>query len=278
MRTVFSRAQDDDRMGRKQVDAVGVDWSSGVWLAVAYDGGEYEEVATYDHIEAVWERYRGASSILVDVPIGLVSRDHKPDQDKELSRECDSLARAAVGQRHSSVFTPPAREAAEEVADGATYEEVMETNRDITGKGLTQQAKAISEGIAQVDRFLRNTDGEVRMTLEEAHPEVCFRAFAGEELQYSKKTAQGFGERIEALASYSDQPESTVRKVTAELCQKESDADIDVDDVIDAIALAIAASGDDDELHSLPEKPPRDAADLRMQIVYRSEEPLSLTK
>jgi len=52
---------------------VGVDWSSGAWLAVAYsDERDTLEAFASKEIDEVWEVYgESASRIVVDVPIGL---------------------------------------------------------------------------------------------------------------------------------------------------------------------------------------------------------------
>ena len=263
-------------MAATDTRAIGVDWSSGIWLAVILDGGDYDEVTTHEHIEEVWESYGEAHAILIDVPIGLVSEDDPREDGGDLERECDSLARSAIGSRSSSVFTPPAREAAKMVASGDSHSQVSQENRRITGKGLTLQAYSISEGIAQVDDFLRDGDrSDERETLVESHPEVCFRAFAGSELEHSKKTAPGYGERVEALANVVESPETLIQQITADLV--DTSHDIDVDDVLDALALAVASAGLPDQRQSLPSDPSDDAVGLPMQIVYRADQPLKHT-
>lgn len=260
-------------MGATGTRAVGVDWSSGIWLAVVLDGGDYDEVTTHEHIEEVWESYGEAHTILIDVPIGLVSEDNQREDGEELERECDFLARSAIGSRSSSVFTPPAREVAKIVASGDSHSQVSQKNREITGKGPTQQAYSISEGIAQVDDFLRaDNRSDERETLVESHPEVCFRAFAGSGLEHSKKTAPGYDERVEALANVVNSPETLVRQITTDLV--DTSHEIDVDDVLDILALTVASAGLPDQRQSLPSDSPDDATGLPMQIVYRANQPL----
>jgi predicted RNase H-like nuclease len=256
--------------------AVGVDWSSGTWIAVVLEGDAYDEITTHTHIEEVWEVYAEVPAILIDVPIGLVSKDDQREDGEDLERECDSLARSAIGPRYSSVFTPPAREAAKMVASGDSHSQVSRANREITGKGLNVQAYSISEGIAQVDEFLQGDDrSDERETLFESHPEVCFRGFAGSDLEHPKKTAPGCGERIEALANAIDSPETLIRDITADLVG--TSHEIDVDDVLDALALATAAAGLPKQRQSLPSDPPDDATGLSMQIVYRADQRIDNT-
>lgn len=264
--------------------AVGVDWCSGGWLAVAYEDHSYDEVTLHDTVEEVWDYHKDAKRILIDVPIGLVSKELREDSTGELSRDCDTLARLVVGPRYRSVFTPPSREAVEEITNAKSHSEISAVNEDVTGRGLSTQAIAIGEGIAEVDAFLRDRkENGVGERLLEAHPEVCFRAFAESEFTYSKKQAPGYGERLRALTTMIDEPEGVVRTITADLIEEEQggDADeseIELDDVIDALVLAVTACAPDEQLQRLPPEPSRDAHGLPMQMVYRAEEELETTE
>ena len=260
--------------------AVGVDWASGYWLAVQYRDGKYDRVLIDQHFEPLWDSFDPKpDQLLVDVPIGLF--DEADDETGERGRECDALARTVLGSRWSSVFTPPARQAAYEAVDDETnHATVSDTNREIVDKGLSIQAYHIAEGIADVDEFLRSEDGEAsaerRETIKEAHPEVCFAAFADEPLEHSKTSAVGFGERLTALENVVDDPGETFRRISRDLLAYEDDHDvaaIDPDDVLDALVLAIAAGADEDEQYTLPTHPPKDHHGIPMQMVYRAEKP-----
>ncbi|RQG91790.1 DUF429 domain-containing protein [Natrarchaeobius chitinivorans] len=234
--------------------------------------------------EELWESFdRTPDRILVDVPIGLFDEDD--DETGERGRRCDTLARNALGSRSASVFTPPARQAAVRARDGKSHEDVSETNRDIVGKGLSIQAYHIAPGIAQMDSFL-NSGNEAEMErrrerVEEAHPEVCFVAFNGGELEHPKTSAVGLGERLSVLENVADDPAKTFREITRELAEHEDEGDVtDVtaDDVLDALALALTASANEDELRTIPENPPKDQRRLPMQMVYRAESPLEVSR
>lgn len=238
---------------------VGVDWSSGSWLAVAFDGDGYDHTATFEEIGELWYRYEEtADRLLVDVPIGLVEEGAD-------GRDCDALARRVLGSRSASVFTPPVREATRK----RRYPAAKRVHERKTDSGLSKQAFAISDSIAAVDDLLRNVP-EARVAFRESHPEVCFRAFAGEPLQYSKKTAAGYAERMRALVSYDANAPPIVQTVAEET----GGVTVAVDDVLDAIALAYTASPGPGTLRSLPSDPPTDAKGLPMEIVYRATEPL----
>jgi len=257
---------------------VGVDWSSGAWLAVAYsDERDTLEAFASKEIDEVWEVYgESASRIVVDVPIGLCESLESNDcpcveDDGEISRECDDIARSEIGSRSSSVFTSPSRRATKLVSENKDYSEINHTNKSLTGKGLMKQAISISPGIVDVEELLLGPGDSEQFV--EGHPEVCFRAFNGEPLSYSKKTALGVDERLSALQTVPEYSEGDWRTVVQQLDGVEFD--IGMDDVLDAFALALTACAPDEEYRQLPENPPTDARGLPMQMVYRSETPFA---
>ena len=257
---------------------VGVDWSSEAWLAVAYsDERDTPEVFASEEIDEVWEVYgESASRIVVDVPIGLCESLESNDcpcveDDGEISRECDDIARRVIGSRSSSVFTSPSRRATKLVSEDKDYSEINHTNKSLTGKGLMKQAISISPGIVDVEELLLGPGDSEQLV--EGHPEVCFRAFNGEPLSYSKKTALGVDERLSALQTVPEYSEGDWRTVVQQLDGVEFD--IGMDDVLDAFALALTACAPDKEYRQLPENPPTDARGLPMQMVYRSETPFA---
>lgn len=263
--------------------SVGVDWASGNWLAVEYRDEEYDCVTLAVDFEELWESFDPKPDrILVDVPIGLC--DENDDEIEERGRECDDFARNVLGSRSSSVFTSPTRQAAELARDGESHETVSSKNRDLVEKGLSIQAYHIAPGIAEVDEFLDPAEDEWNLRcerVEEAHPEVCFVAFDGGELEYPKTSAVGFGERLSALENVVDDPDDTFRKISHELAEHEDEvdvADIEADDVLDAMALAITACANEDERRTIPENPPEDHRRLPMRMVYRAESPLEVSR
>lgn len=260
---------------------VGVDWSSGAWVAVQYsDVDETPTVEVHDQIRTVWEAYEDtAKRIVVDVPIGLCTSLKSDDcpcvkEDGELSRACDDLARDVIGPRSSSVFTAPAREATKLAADEETeYTKVSETNKDLTGKGLMRQAANISKGIVEVEQLLLDGSGNPGV-LVEGHPEVCFRAFNETDLQHSKKTAPGVCERLSALENVTEYTKGDWRPLANEL--RNEDRRVQLDDLLDALALALTAHAPKGKFHQLPSDPPADEEEFPMQMVYRRDEPFTI--
>lgn len=238
---------------------VGVDWSGDGWLAVVFDTDGYDHAALFDEIGECWEEYEEiAERILVDIPIGLI-------ESGEQRRECDELARGVLGPRSRAVFRPPVREATRK----RRYPAAKRVNERKANVSLSKQSFAISDQIAAVDDLLRNVP-EARARFRESHPEVCFRAFAGEHLQYSKTTAGGYAERMRTLASNDPDAPPVVQAVA----ESTAGTAVTVDDVLDAVVLAYTASPGTAPLRSLPPEPPTERKGLPMEIVYRSETPL----
>jgi predicted RNase H-like nuclease len=238
---------------------VGVVWCSGPWLAVVFEGTAFGHATVHDGIGDVWLRYEErAARVLVDVPVGLVEQGGD-------GRNCDSLARDVLGGRREAVFRPPVREATRK----RRFPAANRVHERKTGRELSRPAFEAREAIAAVDELLQELR-EARDVVGEAHPEVCFRAFAGQPLAYSRDVAAGYAERLRTLAEYDpDGP------VTVQAAAEDTDgADVTVADVLDAVALAYTARPGPETLRSLPPDPPRDATGLPMRMWYRSDEVL----
>jgi len=256
---------------------VGVDWSSGEWVSIAYtDESEPPSVEVFEEIAGVWDHYgESAHRIVVDVPIGLCESLESEacscvEEDGELSRRCDDLARKVIGSQYRSVFTAPARGAAKLAAAGADHSDISDKNEELTGKRLTQQAVGIAAGIVEVDNLLQG-DGDPEV-LVEGHPEVCFRALSGTPLEHSKHTAAGVAERLAVLRNVDEYTRGDWHTVARELGSEGHR--VALDDVLDAFALALTACAPKEELYRLPSDPTHDAEGLPMQMVYRSEDKL----
>ena len=245
--------------------AYGVDWARGQWLVISLTRTDDITVDVEPDFEALMET-TGGSQVVVDVPIGLLEeRDRGGDE--PVRRQCDVAARKYIGPRYRSVFPAPSRPAAHRAADDRPYDEVADMNQVVTGKRITQQAYHISKAIAEVDVYMLKTDSAE--TVLEGHPEVCFRAFKGDYLRHSKTSAAGVGERLTALESVLNDPAKLLHDALTEL--EGTEHKVQVDDVLDAIALAATAHEPVDDLCSLPETedPPKDVRGIPMQMVYR---------
>ena len=79
---------------------IGVDGCKAGWFAISLSPSGAWRFDVHRDFAAVWDSYREASLVLVDIPIGLV--DSGPD-----GRRCDAIARRLLRpNRASSVFTP----------------------------------------------------------------------------------------------------------------------------------------------------------------------------
>lgn len=235
---------------------VGVDGCPSGWVAVKYADGGFDGVRFHTGIEELWATHRSADRILIDVPIGLRAESSEP-------RRCDAAARRALSpDRHQSVFPTPVRAATQE----ETYETAKATQERLTDGSLNRQSWGIAPKIADVDTFLRDCRA-ARGTVRECHPEVCFWAFAGRPMQYSKTASprRAYWERLGTLRTVEpDVYDHTWAAATADL-----DANVSTDDLVDAFAAALTARGSETGLRTLPTTPETDADGLPMEMVYR---------
>jgi predicted RNase H-like nuclease len=214
---------------------LGVDGAPGGWAAVVVD--------TLDATGAdlVWLRLAKIAEALaldvdviaVDMPIGLPRLGR---------RDCDLLAKKALGRAHSRVFFAPPRD----VLNATSYADAAARHRaHANGLGLSVQTWNIVDKIREVDAVADDP------RLVEVHPELSFARLAGEVLA-SKHGPDGRAIRLRALA----RPWSGLRDVPPG------------QDGVDALAAAWSgqrwARG---EAESLPDEPPRDDLGRPMRIV-----------
>lgn len=235
---------------------VGVDGcKKGWWLAVKLTDSNEWEVNRYQNISEVWEEYKDANLILIDIPIGLPHRARNV-------RSCDMEARKWLGKRWHSVFLAPCRHA----VYSDNYKRASEINKEETGSFLTTQAWGIVPRIKEVDQLLRN-DKTARARIREIHPEVCFWALNGKRpMEYPKKEKdqKGIQERKGVLISVYPDSEAIFKCAKQKYLRKE----VARDDILDALVAAVTAYKGRRGLNSIPEKPELDAHDLPMEMVY----------
>ena len=154
-----------------------------------------------------------AEVVAVDIPIGI-SNDYP--------RQADISAKEFVGRRRSSVFlTPPMP-----VLKAPDYSAARRTAREHFNIGVSAQAYALAPKILEVDEVAR-TDTRII----EVHPEACFTAMAGTDLQFSKTTWSGQKTR-----------EGLLREQQISIPDHLADAGVaKPDDVLDAAAAAWTA-------------------------------------
>lgn len=238
---------------------VGATWCSAGWLAIAYAEGEYAETEVFDEVGQLWARYEErAARVFVDVPIGLQEGGTDP-------RPPEQLACKVLGPQSETVIAAPVREATRK----QTYRAANRVTERKADRGLSRQAHARSRGIADVNDLLQAID-DAREVFRESHPEICFRAFAGEPLQHRKELAAGYAERMRALAAFDRDAPPAVQSAA----EATDGAKVAVQSVLDAVALALTARPGPGELWALPPDPPTGTEGLPMEVVYRAEEQL----
>ncbi len=228
------------------------------WLAVAYTAEEYDHTAVVDGIGELWTRYEEtATRIAIDVPIGLGSTTSP--------RANELAARKLLGGRSDAIVPAPVREAVKK----QRYRTAARVHERKTGHELPKAAFESAERTAAVDEFLDAID-EARPVFLEAHPELCYLAFAGEPMGDSPDVAGGYAERMRTLAEFDRDAPPTVQSVA----EATSGHRIPIPAVLDAVALGLTIRPGPGELRTLPADPPSDERGLETRYVYRSETPL----
>lgn len=236
---------------------VGAHYCGDSWLAVAFDNGGYDHADVFDGVGDCWLQYQDdAEAVLVDVPIGLPA-----DGD----RACDRLARDLLGTRASAVVSPPVPAAIRK----RRYGVASRVHERQAGTSLSERAFAMSDAIAVLGDLLTEFPraGDV---VAESNPELCYRAFAGEPLERERDTAGGYAERLRTLASLDRDAPPAVQSAAEAV----AGYDVDVSDVLDAMALGYAAWPGGGDRRSLPPDPSTDADGKPMRLVYRAGSPL----
>jgi len=229
---------------------VGVDWASGTWVVVEATT-KTTDIDTEPSLLNVWHEYGDwASEILVDIPVHLRS---------DGTRECDQAAKDFLGSRGSTVFWTPNSDAV--TADD--YDEAVPKNT----RGLGSHSWGLIPRIQEVNTLLNEFE-TARETVYESHPEVCFKAYHGDDLP-SKKSDAGFHARKECLIKNGGESFQPVldlvddRQANSQWHHRIQSGR--VDDVLDAAILALTARESDGSYSTLPKDadPTRDPS-----IVY----------
>lgn len=232
---------------------IGVDGCPAGWFAVAFPKLGAPSLAVYENAEALWRAHADAEVICIDSPIGL--RDQG-----DTERLCDTEARNLLGDRRSSVFPVPCREA----VYAPTYRKACDINERLTGKRISKQTWAIVPRIREVDELLRR-DERARACFREVHPELCFWAFAGgRPMTHHKSTEQGYLERANLL----EHVHPRAYDIIAEGLDAFPRSAVARDDILDALAAAVTALAGPNALATLPKNPETDPENLPMQMVY----------
>ena len=203
---------------------VGVDGYINGWCCCLIESEV--SIHLYKNIESVFNDFKSAKSIFIDMPIGLTS--------KNFEREVDIETRKLLPKKiKSSVFTPPCREALNTVK----YKEANSINKEITGKGISVQSWNLNKKINELDYFLINNKNAVKI-IHESHPELCFfKSNQSNPLLNNKKTKDGIEERMKILRT--EIP--NIDNIVSSTFKNNKSNKIKIDDILDSIILAISS-------------------------------------
>lgn len=232
---------------------LGIDGCPGGWFCVGLDAdaGWTVSVISTGALTAV---AASAETVLIDIPIGLLNSGGE-------ERLCDPLARRLLGRkRGTSVFPAPVRP----TLSAGSFAEALAINRQRTGRGISKQSWLISPKIRVVDDLLQ-ADGRLRGVLRESHPEICFWALNNEKpMRHNKKTPHGRDERMALLRTFFPAVDGLYEEAVTRYPRKQ----VALDDINDAMVLAISARLGAGHYCTLPADPPRDATGLAMEMVF----------
>ena len=162
---------------------VGLDACRAGWVGVVLADGRFERAVVAASADDVVASCSPVAVVGVDIPIGTTTLGR---------RECDVQARAFVGPRRNSVF--PALPTS--VMDAADYAEAAARCVAVSGRGLSKQSWALVAKTREVAALRDRLD----VPVHEVHPEVSFRALAGDPLRWAKTTWNGLALRRRLLA------------------------------------------------------------------------------
>lgn len=207
----------------------GVDGCKGGWIiAIAADTSDGDTTTAIARVEItmhvvetfidVVDVTRACSVVGVDMPLALPISG---------VRASDTELKEYLGPNGRSLFWTPTRDA----IDQSSHATAVRVNKAAGGKGPSAQGWGLASKIREVrTALLPNPDPR----MVEVHPESSFVALAGQPLP-SKRTAQGVGRRLAALAGWCANVEAALASVPLEPGRPA------IDDALDAMAAAWTA-------------------------------------
>jgi len=240
---------------------LGVDGCRAGWLAITLAPDNGWEVDIFNNFSQLWDRYSSASLILIDIPIGLREGNPENGSIERHERRCDKEARKLLGpKRRSCVFRVPCRPA----VYSSSYNDAIVQNEKLTGTRIFRATWNIVAKIREMDEFLSGNH-QVRGSIREMHPELCFWSLNGcQPLRYSKTKENGYLERFKLLQSVYPQSKAIIDHTLSNYLRKQ----VKKDDILDALCGAITAMMGWKNLSSIPMQPEEDLKGLPMEMVY----------
>ena len=240
----------------KDLIVAGVDGCRAGWFAVLMNGHDCIDYGIYSAFNEIWKDRDRIDLMLLDIHIGLASKDS--------DRNCDKEARKILGSRASSIFPSPSRS----TFSATTYEKASKLNHAELGKKLSKQSWFVLPKIKEVDEFLQDNQN-LWEKIWESHPEINFKYLNGSDLKHSKKTPEGRSERMKIIKNIFPKAEKLFSEVRSKYLKKH----LTDDDIIDAMGLAAGAGiCIKDGFVLVPEEVQYDLTGLRMQMKFPKTE------
>ena len=235
---------------------LGVDGCKDGWFCVSLDEEGEWSYGVIPDAKSLGEFASHASTVLIDIPIGLLDKGTE-------ERQCDKEARRLLTpKRSSSVFPAPARQTLQ--AD--SYEQAQQFNRSSIGRGLSQQSWNIVPKIREIDDLLISKPS-LQGVVRECHPEVCFWALNYNiAMLYNKKKEEGRHERLAVLEKYFAPCRELFEQASSQYLRRQ----VALDDIIDAMVCAVTARYGFNQFKTVPALPSKDIHGLPMEMVYWS--------
>jgi 8-oxo-dGTP diphosphatase len=228
----------------------GVDGCKGGWLMARYVNGKYD-LERYGDFGGLITENKHLDRILIDIPIGLSSKDY--------SRTIDARIRSELRNRHSTVFNAPCRLAVYE----SDHEQARKWNIQIENKSLSIQSLLIRGKIKEVDEYL--CENRFGIEVVESHPELCFKYLKRTIVQSKKTNPEGITERLAIIEAYEPALVELYEEKQKEIKRKYAKRD----DIIDAICLCLVNKlGAEDKLSYLLDKNVVDEKGIKIRIAY----------
>ena len=207
----------------------------------------------FESIEALLVAHPDLDRILIDMPMGLGSKD--------TVRTVEQPMRAELGARRSTVFSVPCRAALR----GQNFAEANEINRAVMGKGISIQTFWIARKIKELDDILTEND-RLKSVFIESHPEICFKYLNDETVLLSKKSKpEGVAERLAILQKYFPETSNFFNDILTKTPRKF----VKKDDIIDALCLCIVnVCGGENRLQFIDDATTKDDHDIPIRIAF----------
>jgi len=231
---------------------VGIDGYIDGWCCcIIHDGVRIE---LHKNLTTLFENIGINNLTLIDMPVGLSS--------KNFERFIDFKLRTYLPKnKKSSVFTAPCREA----VLSNDYNSAKKANQIITNRSISIQSWNISKKIKELDRFLISQKKN-KLSIKESHPEFCFVNLNNNNpLIHSKKTKDGYNERLSILIRNLEGIEMVVKK-SIEKFKKEK---VKKDDILDSIVLALTSKyWQKNGSRTITQNPEKDEMGIPFEIYY----------